>query len=194
MTTTSDSARRSRCSWATTPLGIAYHDSEWGVPLHDDRALFEFLILEGAQAGLSWELILRKREAYREAFDGFEPVMVAAYGDAKVAELLANPGIVRNRLKVNAAIGNAHALLEAQREFGSFDAYIWGFVNGSPLTNAWQTLADVPATTPLSETMSKELRRRGFRFVGPTICYSLMQAVGMINDHTTDCFRYGEVG
>ena len=183
-----------RCTWATTPLGIAYHDAEWGVPLHDDRALFEFLILEGAQAGLSWELILRKREAYREAFDGFEPVMVAAYGDAKVAELLANPGIVRNRLKVNAAIGNAKALLEAQREFGSFDAYIWGFVNGSPLTNAWQTLADVPATTPLSETMSKELRRRGFRFVGPTICYSLMQAVGMINDHTTDCFRYAEVG
>ena len=183
-----------RCSWATTPLGIAYHDAEWGLPLHDDRRLFEFLILEGAQAGLSWELILQKRQAYREAFDEFDPVRVSAYDDAKVAELLANAGIVRNRLKVNAAIGNARAFLDAQREFGSFDAYIWGFVDGSPITNAWQSMADVPATTPLSETMSKELRKRGFRFVGPTICYSFMQAVGMINDHTTDCFRYVEVG
>ena len=183
-----------RCAWATTPLGIAYHDAEWGVPLHDDRRLFEFLILEGAQAGLSWELILQKRDAYRIAFDGFDPATVAAYGDDKVAELLANPGIVRNRLKVAAAIGNARAFLEAQREFGSFDAYIWGFVDGSPVRNAWQSLADIPAKTPQSEVMSKELRRRGFRFVGPTICYAFMQATGMVNDHITGCFRYGEAG
>jgi DNA-3-methyladenine glycosylase I len=156
--------------------------------------LFEFLILEGAQAGLSWELILQKREAYREAFDNFDAVKVAAYDDAKVAELLANPGIVRNRLKVASAIGNARAFLDAQREFGSFDAYIWGFVVGSPVRNAWQSLADIPAKTPQSEAMSKELRRRGFRFVGPTICYAFMQATGMVNDHTTGCFRYGEVG
>ena len=183
-----------RCAWAATPLGIAYHDAEWGVPLHDDRMLFEFLILEGAQAGLSWELILRKRDAYRDAFDGFDPVKVAAYDDSKVAELLANPGIVRNRLKVAAAIGNARAFLDAQREFGSFDTYIWGFVGGSPVRNAWQSLADIPAKTPQSEAMSKELRRRGFRFVGPTICYAFMQATGMVNDHTAGCFRYGEVG
>ena len=183
-----------RCAWAATPLGIAYHDAEWGVPLHDDRMLFEFLILEGAQAGLSWELILRKRDAYRDAFDGFDPVKVAAYDDSKVAELLANPGIVRNRLKVAAAIGNARAFLDAQQEFGSFDAYIWRFVGGSPVRNSWQSLADIPASTTESETMSKELRRRGFRFVGPTICYAFMQATGMVNDHTTGCFRYGEVG
>ena len=182
-----------RCAWATTPLGIAYHDTEWGVPMHDDRLLFEFLILEGAQAGLSWELILQKRDAYRAAFDGFDPEIVAGYGDGKVAELLANPGIVRNRLKVAAAIGNARAFLDAQQEFGSFDAYIWGFVGGSPVRNAWQSLAEIPAKTPQSEAMSKELRRRGFRFVGPTICYAFMQATGMVNDHTTDCFRYGEV-
>ena len=183
-----------RCAWAATPLGIAYHDAEWGVPLHDDRMLFEFLILEGAQAGLSWELILRKRDAYRDAFDGFDPVKVAAYDDSKVAELLANPGIVRNRLKVAAAIGNARAFLDAQQEFGSFDAYIWRFVVGSPVRNAWQSLTDIPAKTPESESMSKELRRRGFRFVGPTICYAFMQATGMVNDHTTGCFRYAEVG
>ena len=183
-----------RCAWAETPLGIAYHDNEWGVPLHDEQRLFEFLILEGAQAGLSWELILQKRDTYREAFDEFDPVRVAQYGDEKVAELLANPGIVRNRLKVAAAVGNARAFLEAQREFGSFDAYIWGFVGGSPVRNAWQIMADVPASTAASETMSKELRRRGFRFVGPTICYAFMQATGMVNDHTVDCFRYGEVG
>ena len=182
-----------RCDWATTPLGIAYHDAEWGVPLHDERRLFEFLILEGAQAGLSWELILQKRAAYREAFDGFDPEVVAAYGDDKVAELLANPGIVRNRLKVRAAIGNARAYLDTQQEFGSFDAYIWGFVGGSPVKNAWGSLGDIPASTPQSETMSKELRRRGFRFVGPTICYALMQATGMVNDHTVECFRYGEI-
>ncbi len=183
-----------RCSWATTPLGIAYHDAEWGVPLHDDRALFEFLILEGAQAGLSWELILQKRDAYREAFDGFDPERVVAYDDVKVAELLSNPGIVRNRLKVASAIGNARAFLEAQQEFGSFDAYIWGLVGEAPVRNEWGTLDQVPASTPVSETMSKELRKRGFRFVGPTICYAFMQATGMVNDHTTDCFRYGEVG
>ncbi|CAI8002680.1 Probable GMP synthase [glutamine-hydrolyzing] [Geodia barretti] len=162
--------------------------------MHDDQQVFEFLILEGAQAGLSWELILQKRDAYREAFDAFDPEKVAAYGDAKVAELLANAGIVRNRQKIAASIGNARALLETQQEFGSFDAYVWAFVGGSPVTNAWQSMADVPATTPLSETMSKEMRKRGFRFVGPTICYSLMQAVGMVNDHTVDCFRYAEVG
>ena len=183
-----------RCAWATTPLGIAYHDAEWGVPLHDDRHLFEFLILEGAQAGLSWELILQKRDAYRQAFDGFDPAVVAAYDDAKVAELLANPGIVRNRQKVGTAIGNARAFLAVQREFGSFDVYVWGFVGGSPVRNAWQSLADVPANTPQSEAMSRELRRRGFRFVGPTICYAFMQATGMVNDHTTDCFRHGQVG
>ncbi len=183
-----------RCAWATTPLGIAYHDEEWGVPLHDDRRLFELLILEGAQAGLSWELILQKRDSYRAAFDGFDAVKIAAYDDAKVAELLANPGIVRNRLKVAAAIGNARVFLETQRDFGSFDAYIWGFVGGIPVRNAWQSLRDIPASTPESEAMSKELRKHGFRFVGPTICYSLMQATGMVNDHTTDCFRYGVVG
>ena len=182
-----------RCAWATTTLGVAYHDAEWGVPLHDDRMLFEFLILEGAQAGLSWELILQKRDSYRDAFDGFDAVKVAAYDDSKVAELLANPGIVRNRLKVASAIGNARAFLDAQREFGSFDAYIWGFVGGSPVRNAWQSLAEIPAKTSESEAMSKELRRRGFRFVGPTICYAFMQATGMVNDHTTGCFRYGEV-
>ncbi len=183
-----------RCAWAETPLGIAYHDTEWGVPLHDDQRLFEFLILEGAQAGLSWELILQKRESYREAFDGFDPVKVAEYGAEKSAELLANPGIVRNRLKVAAAIGNAKAFLEAQREFGSFDAYIWGFVGGSPVRNARSSMSEVPSSTSESETMSRELRRRGFRFVGPTICYAFMQATGMVNDHTVDCFRYGEVG
>ena len=183
-----------RCAWATTPLGIAYHDEEWGVPLHDDRHLFEFLILEGAQAGLSWELILNRRASYRVAFDDFDPAVVAAYGDEKVAELLANPGIVRNRQKVAASIGNARAFLVVQQEFGSFDAYIWGFVSGASIRNAWQSMDDVPATTPLSEAMSRDLRRRGFRFVGPTICYAFIQATGMVNDHTTGCFRYSQVG
>ena len=183
-----------RCTWATTPLGIKYHDEEWGVPLHDDRQLFEFLVLEGAQAGLSWELILNRRESYREAFDGFDPVTVAAYGDDKVAELLANPGIVRNRQKVAAAIGNARAFLAVQQEFGSFDDYVWAFVGGSAIRNSWGSMGEVPATTPLSESMSRDLRKRGFRFVGPTICYAFMQATGMVNDHTTDCFRYGQVG
>ena len=183
-----------RCSWANTPLSIPYHDAEWGTPLHDDQRHFEFLILEGAQAGLSWELILQKRDSYREAFDGFDPERVATYDDAKVAELLGNPGIVRNRLKVAAAIGNARAFLEAQREFGSFDAYIWGFVDGTTVRNAWQSHVEVPASTPQSEAMSKELRKRGFRFVGPTICYAFMQATGMVNDHVVNCFRYPQVG
>jgi DNA-3-methyladenine glycosylase I len=183
-----------RCGWAgNDPLYVAYHDEEWGVPVHDDRTLFEFLILEGAQAGLSWSTILKKRENYREAFDGFDPHKVAEYGEDKVAELLANPGIVRNRLKVAAAISNARALLEVQDEFGSFDAYIWRFVDGEPLVNAWQSLSEIPALTPESVAMSKDLLKRGFRFVGPTICYAFMQAVGMVNDHAVDCFRYKEL-
>jgi DNA-3-methyladenine glycosylase I len=181
----------SRCAWAgNDPLYVTYHDQEWGVPVHDDRTLFEFLILEGAQAGLSWITILRKRENYRAAYDGFDPARVARYGPAKVAELLANPGIVRNRLKVAASIGNAQAFLAVQEEFGSFDAYIWRFVGGQPKVNAWQVMAEVPAFTPESDALSKDLVRRGFRFVGSTICYAHMQATGMVNDHTVDCFRY----
>lgn len=184
----------SRCQWAgVDPLYVAYHDLEWGVPVHDDRTLFEFLILEGAQAGLSWSTILKKRDNYRAAFDNFDPTKVAAYDDAKVAELLANPGIVRNRLKVTAAIRNARALLTVQAEFGSFDAYIWSFVGGRPKQNAWQSLSELPAESPQSRAMSKDLQRRGFTFVGPTICYAFMQAVGMVNDHVVDCFRYAEV-
>ena len=183
-----------RCAWAGSELSVAYHDEEWGVPVHDDRLWFEFLTLEGAQAGLSWETILRKRQAYRAAFDNFEPSLVAAYDDAKTQALLADPGIVRNRLKVASSITNARAFLEVQGEFGSFDAFIWGFVGGSPKKNARQSMADVPATTTESDALSKELRRRGFKFVGSTICYALMQATGMVNDHTLDCFRHGEVG
>jgi DNA-3-methyladenine glycosylase I len=180
-----------RCAWAgDDPLYVAYHDDEWGVPLHDDRLLFEFLILEGAQAGLSWSTILKKRENYRAAFDGFDPAIVARYDEAKVAALLADPGIVRNRLKVRSAIQNAQAFLRVQEEFGSFDAYIWQFVGGQPVQNAWQSLADLPAETATSRAMSKDLKKRGFNFVGPTICYAFMQAVGMVNDHTVDCFRY----
>ena len=177
-----------RCAWAGSELSVAYHDEEWGVPVHDDRLWFEFLTLEGAQAGLSWETILRKRQAYRAAFDNFEPSLVAAYDDAKTQALLADPGIVRNRLKVASSITNARAFLEVQGEFGSFDAFIWGFVGGSPKKNARQSMADVPATTTESDALSKELRRRGFKFVGSTICYALMQATGMVNDHTLDCF------
>lgn len=183
-----------RCEWAATDLSIAYHDSEWGVPVHDDRVLFEFLILEGAQAGLSWETILKKRESYREAFDNFEPDVVAAYDEKKSRELLGNAGIVRNRLKIAAAIQNAKAFLAVGEEFGSFDDYIWRFVGGVPRKNAWRALKDLPAQTPEAEAMSKDLRRRGFKFVGPTICYAFMQAVGMVNDHIVDCFRYKEVG
>jgi DNA-3-methyladenine glycosylase I len=182
-----------RCGWAKTDLSIAYHDVEWGVPDHDDRILFEFLVLEGAQAGLSWETILRKRAAYRAAFDRFEIATVSGYDDRKTRALLADSGIVRNRLKIAAAIGNARAALAVQRECGSLDAYLWSFVGGRPLTTNWRTLEDVPARTAEAEAMSKDLVHRGFRFVGPTICYAFMQAVGMVNDHLVDCFRHGEI-
>ncbi len=182
-----------RCAWARTELGIAYHDAEWGVPVHDDRLLFEFLILEGAQAGLSWETILRKRNRYRQVFEGFDPGRVARFTAARVARLLRDPGIVRNRLKVESAISNARAFQAVVREAGSFDAYAWGFVGGRPKLNRWRTLSQVPARTPESDALSKDLARRGFRFVGSTICYAFMQAVGMVNDHTVGCFRYREL-
>jgi DNA-3-methyladenine glycosylase I len=183
-----------RCAWVgEDPLYQAYHDEEWGVPVHDDRLLFEFLVLEGAQAGLSWLTILRKREGYRRAFAGVDPPTVAAFGDADVERLLADPGIVRNRLKIGAAIGNARAFLRVQQDFGSFDAYVWGFVAGETIQNEWRTMAEIPAKTPEAEHMSADLKRRGFRFVGPTICYAHMQATGMVNDHTVDCFRYREL-
>ena len=183
-----------RCAWCgNDPLYVQYHDEEWGVPQHDDRRLFEMLILEGAQAGLNWLTILRKRANYRRAFDDFDPARVAGYDDARVAALLADPGIVRNRLKVAAAVQNAIAFLAVQAEFGSFDAYIWRFVGGQPRLNAWRALSDIPAETDESRALSKDLLKRGFRFVGPTICYAFMQAVGLVNDHTVDCFRYGEV-
>ena len=182
-----------RCAWAVSELSIPYHDREWGVPLHDDRGLFEFMVLDAAQAGLSWETILKKRENYRAAFDNFDPKAVARYTSRKVARLLADPGIIRNRLKINSAISSARAFLDVQEEFGSFDAFIWRFVDGSTVVNSWRTADDIPARTPASEAMSKELKRRGFSFVGPTICYAFMQAAGMVNDHTVDCFRYTEV-
>ncbi|HKO35596.1 MAG TPA: DNA-3-methyladenine glycosylase I [Pyrinomonadaceae bacterium] len=185
-------ATPARCQWAKTPLSIEYHDREWGVPVHDDRTLFEFLILEGAQAGLSWETILRKRENYRRAFDNFDPRKVAKYDQHKVEKLLSDEGIIRNRLKIAAAIQNAHSFLAVQKEFGSFDAYVWRFVNGEPLRR--KRGAPVPVTTPKSEALSRDLLNRGFKFVGPTICYSFMQAVGMVNDHDAKCFRYREVG
>jgi DNA-3-methyladenine glycosylase I len=185
-----------RCAWVplNDPLYVAYHDEEWGVPLHDDRLLFEHLILQGAQAGLSWATILRKRENYRAAFDDFDPHRVAAYDKDKIAALLADPGIVRNRRKVRAAVQNACTFLDVQREFGDFDSFIWQFVGGKPRQNAWKTVAEIPAQTPESQAMGKALKKRGFSFVGPTICYAFMQAVGMVNDHTVDCFRYHEVG
>jgi DNA-3-methyladenine glycosylase I len=183
-----------RCPWAATdPLYIAYHDREWGVPNHDDRHLFEMLILEGAQAGLSWITILRKRTRYREVFDAFDPQKVARYDDRKVAALLGDAGIVRNRLKVGAAVGNANAYLAVQREFGSFDAYLWSFVGGHPIVNAWKTMKEVPAKTAESNALSKDLQKRGFRFVGSTICYAYMQAVGLVNDHLAGCFRHSEL-
>jgi DNA-3-methyladenine glycosylase I len=181
-----------RCAWARDDLSIAYHDKEWGVPIHDDRALFEFLILEGAQAGLSWTTILKKRPAYRKAFDQFNAKKVARYDDAKIAALLANAEIVRNRLKIHAAVRNAQAFLKVQQEFGSFDKYIWEFVGLSPLRNRRRRLQDVPARTPQSDAMSKDLLKRGFTFVGSTICYAFMQATGMVNDHLVTCFRYEE--
>ncbi len=182
-----------RCPWAKAPLDIRYHDREWGVPQHDDRVLFEFLVLEGAQAGLSWSTILNKRANYRRAFDNFHANQVAHYDARKIRKLLADPGIVRNRLKITAAVENARAFLAVQKEFGSFDAYVWGFVDGRPRRNAWTTVKRIPAQTAESAAMSKDLLKRGFRFVGPTICYAFMQAVGMVNDHLVSCFRYAEV-
>jgi DNA-3-methyladenine glycosylase I len=183
-----------RCFWAKSDLMIAYHDAEWGVPLHDDRKLFEFLILEGAQAGLSWETILRKRDAYRRAFDRFDPKKIARYDAKKVAKLMQDAGIVRNRLKIASAISNAEAYLAVQKEFGSFDAYLWNFVkDGKPIDGRRKSRCTVPAKTDESDALSKDLLKRGFKFVGSTICYAMMQAVGMVNDHTADCFRYREV-
>ena len=183
-----------RCAWAaSTPLFYPYHDEEWGVPSHTDRHLFEMLILEGAQAGLSWATILKKRRAYRKAYDDFDAAKIARYSVRKVAALLADEGIVRNRLKVAASIGNARAFLAVQDEFGSFDTYVWTFVGGKPRQNSWTSLAQVPTRTPESDAMSRDLQKRGFRFVGSTICYAFMQAVGMVNDHTTDCFRHRDV-
>jgi len=183
-----------KCTWAlSSPLEERYHDLEWGVPVHDDRLLFEFLILEGAQAGLSWVTILKKREAYKKAFDNFEASVVARYDNDKINSLLANPGIVRNKLKVNAAVINAAAFLDVQQSFGSFDEYIWLFVDGRPFHNAWNSHADIPVSTRISELMSKDLKKRGFKFVGSTICYAFMQATGMVNDHTIDCFRHAEI-
>ncbi len=183
-----------RCSWSTSdPIYIAYHDKEWGVPIHDDNTLFEFLTLEGAQAGLSWLTILRKRETYRQVFDGFDPAVVAEYDEAKVAELMANAGIVRNRRKILSAISNARCFLAVQAEHGSFNDYIWSFVDGKPIHNKWRAMEQIPALTPLSEKISKDLHKRGFRFIGPTIIYAHMQATGMVNDHLTGCFRHQEL-
>jgi len=184
-----------RCGWVgDDPLMIKYHDREWGVPVHDDLRLFEFLILEGAQAGLSWSTILKKRENYRQAFDGFDPEKVAKYGKEDIETLLKDSGIIRNRRKIEAAVANAKAFLEIQKEFGSFDKYIWSFVGGKAIQNRWNELDDVPSKTNESSHMSEDLKRRGFKFVGPTICYAFMQAVGMANDHTTNCFRHAEIG
>jgi len=184
---------RIRCGWPSSPISIAYHDREWGVPLRDDRKLFEFLVLDAAQAGLSWEIILRKREGFRAAFDDFDPEKIARYDDKKIKELLADPGIIRNRLKIESAIGNARAFLVVQKECGSFARYIWQFVEGKPRINARRSLKDIPATSPESDAMSKALKKRGFRFVGSTICYAFMQAAGMVNDHAVDCFRHAEL-
>lgn len=182
-----------RCAWPKTELDIAYHDTEWGVPLHDDRALFELLTLEGAQAGLSWSIILKKRESYRAAFDDFNVEKIARYGERRVGQLLANPGIVRNRLKVAATIQNAKAFLTVRDEFTSFDRYVWQFTDGRTIHNARRALNEIPPRTPQSDAMSKDMLKRGFKFVGSTICYAFMQAAGMVNDHTVNCFRYGEL-
>ncbi len=182
-----------RCRWAQNELNIPYHDEEWGVPVHDEHTWFEFLILEGAQAGLSWDTILKKRARYRELFDGFDPAKVACYDKRKVRELMGDAGIIRNKMKIEAAIENARAFLKVQQEFGAFDGYIWRFVDGSPRRNAWKTHKQVPAKRPQSDALSKDLQKRGFRFVGSTICYALMQATGMVNDHVVSCFRYSEV-
>ncbi|PLY03794.1 MAG: DNA-3-methyladenine glycosylase I [Desulfuromonas sp.] len=183
-----------RCKWAgEDPLMVAYHDSEWGVPVHDDRLLFEFLILEGAQAGLSWQTILNKREGYRQVFADFDPVRIAEFTPDTEEALRKNPAIIRNRLKISSAVSNAQAFLKIQEAFGSFDRYLWSFFDALPIQNSWQNWREIPAQTPESELLSKDLKKRGFRFVGPTICYAFMQAVGMVNDHTTDCFRYTEL-
>jgi DNA-3-methyladenine glycosylase I len=185
---------RHRCGWCSDdPLYIAYHDTQWGVPIHDDATLFEMLILEGAQAGLSWITILKRREGYRAAFDNFDPHIIAAYDSAKVEMLLQDERIIRNRLKVNSAVKNARAFLEIQAKYGTFDRFLWDFVDGKPIQNAWASLAEVPAETPLSQQLSKTLKKRGMSFVGPTICYAYMQSVGMVNDHETTCFRYADV-
>lgn len=185
---------KKRCPWpSTNPLMIGYHDEEWGVPLHDDQKLFEFLILEGAQAGLSWETVLNKRENYRKAFDNFDPVKIAKYSEKDFERLLGNAGIIRNRLKIRSAISNAKLFLEVQKEFGSFDKYIWSFTNHKTIKNDIRKMEDYQATTPESDAMSKDLKKRGFKFIGSTICYAFMQATGMVNDHTLDCFRYEEV-
>lgn len=185
---------KTRCEWCgDDPLYTAYHDDEWGIPIHDDRHLFELLILEGAQAGLSWITILRKRERYRKVFANFDAAKVARFDKRKIERLLTDPGIVRNRLKVEGTVRNAKAFLRVQKEFGTFDAYIWSFVDGRPIVNRWRTLKDIPAETDVSEAVSKGLRRRGFTFVGPTICYAFMQAAGLVNDHVVGCFRYGEL-
>ncbi len=193
MTERKNSAKKKRCPWPKSELDIQYHDEEWGVPQHDDRVLFEFLILEGAQAGLSWATILNKRENYRRAFDRFDARKIAKYDSRKIKELMADTGIVRNRLKVAAAVQNAKSFLAVQKEFGSFDAYLWQFVGGKPFPGGRKSFNEVPAKTAEAEAMSKDLLRRGFKFVGPTICYALMQAVGMVNDHLTNCFRYSEI-
>lgn len=186
---------RCRCPWVdlSKPDYVAYHDEEWGVPVHDDRKLFEFVVLESAQAGLSWYTILRKREGYRQAFDNFDAEKIARYDDSKVQELLTNPGIIRNRLKIQATITNAQSFLNIQAEFGSFDAYLWQFVDGKPKVNVWHTLAECPATTPESDAMAKDLKKRGFKFMGSTVCYAHMQATGMVNDHLVGCFRREEI-
>ena len=182
-----------RCSWPQNDLAIRYHDEEWGVPLHDDRALFEFLILEGAQAGLSWDTILKKRENYRAAFDNFDAERIARYTEKRVEKLMGNAGIVRNRLKITGAIESAKACLAVRAEFGSLDAYLWRFVDGKPVVGRWKSMREIPPTTAISDAMSKDLKKRGFRFVGSTICYAFMQATGMVNDHTVDCFRYRQL-
>lgn len=182
-----------RCEWARNELAISYHDEEWGVPVHDERILFEFLLLEGAQAGLSWDTILKKREGYRKAFSGFDPARVARYNEDRIERLLQNEGIVRNRLKIESSVGNAKAFLKVAKEFGSFDRYIWRFADGQPIVNQWETLKQAPAKTAESDAISKDLKKRGFNFVGSTICYAFMQAVGMVNDHTLNCYRRAQL-
>ena len=184
---------KTRCAWPRTPHGLRYHDREWGVPVRNDRKLFEFLVLDAAQAGLSWDIILRKREGFRAAFDNFDAAKVARYDRRKIRRLLKDPGIIRNRLKIESAVANARAFLTVQKEFGSFSRYIWQLAGGRTQVNRWSKMRDIPARTPASDAMSRELKKRGFRFVGPTICYAFMQAAGMVNDHTVDCFRHAEI-